>query len=138
MITDETRSCGSCPVSEAGLDDQIREIDRRLSGQLSAILHHEKFQRLEAAWRGLRYLVSQADVSPATGIEVLSLTKHELLDDLTTGKAERRVDRAEIHRQVLTQSYNIYGRPYGALLGLFSWMSPVKIRQRRLPSGHTA
>lgn len=121
MDVDETRSGHSYPVTEAGLDEQIHEIDRQLSVQLFAILHHEKFRRLEAAWRGIRYLVSQADGSSSMGIEVLSVTKRELLDDLTTGKAEMRVDRSEIHRHILTQSYTIDGKPYGALLGDFSF-----------------
>ena len=35
----------------------IAEIDRKLSEQINLILHHEEFQKLEGAWRGLQYLV---------------------------------------------------------------------------------
>src|SRR5262249_45758893 len=34
-------------------------LDNELSTRLSKIMHHPEFQRLEAAWRGLHYLVSQ-------------------------------------------------------------------------------
>lgn len=33
----------------------IAEIDLKLSQQINLILHHEEFQRLESAWRGLHY-----------------------------------------------------------------------------------
>ena len=36
----------------------ITEIDRKLSEQINQILHHEDFQQLEGAWRGLHYLVT--------------------------------------------------------------------------------
>src|SRR6185436_7170683 len=36
----------------------IAEIDRKLSEQINLILHHEEFQKLEGAWRGLQYLVA--------------------------------------------------------------------------------
>src|ERR1035438_5953660 len=37
------------------IDARIAELDKLISDQLSAILHHPEFQRLEASWRGLRY-----------------------------------------------------------------------------------
>src|SRR5438876_8292438 len=36
----------------------IGEIDKKLTQQLNAILHHEDFQKLESTWRGLNYLVN--------------------------------------------------------------------------------
>src|SRR5215831_3234795 len=34
----------------------IAAIDRKLTEQINLILHHEDFQKLEGAWRGLHYL----------------------------------------------------------------------------------
>ncbi|REN20799.1 type VI secretion system contractile sheath large subunit, partial [Mycobacterium tuberculosis] len=39
----------------------ITEIDRKLSEQINQILHHEDFQQLEGAWRGLHYLVNNTE-----------------------------------------------------------------------------
>ena len=36
------------------LKSMIAELDRKLSEQVNLILHHEDFQKLEGAWRGLR------------------------------------------------------------------------------------
>ena len=33
----------------------IAELDRKLSEQINLILHHEEFQKLEGAWRGLHH-----------------------------------------------------------------------------------
>src|SRR5688500_4622740 len=38
-------------------DNMIAEIDQKLSRQLDAIMHHEAFQKLESAWRGLKFMV---------------------------------------------------------------------------------
>src|SRR6201994_1380877 len=38
-------------------DQAIAAIDRKLSTQLNAIMHHPKFTKLEGSWRGLHYLV---------------------------------------------------------------------------------
>src|SRR3954470_6196769 len=40
------------------IESMIAEIDKRLSQQVNAILHHPDFQQVESAWRGLHYLVN--------------------------------------------------------------------------------
>ena len=104
--------------TEAMLNEQIRQIDDLLSAQLNEIMHHEKFKKLESSWRGLRYLVAQTETGPQLKIKVISLTKDEFRDDLTSGKAEMAVDRSELFRKVYQQEFNQFGgTPYGALLG---------------------
>ena len=48
-------------VSKADVDEMIAEVDRKLSLQLDAILHNTDFQKLESAWRSLKYMVDQTD-----------------------------------------------------------------------------
>jgi predicted component of type VI protein secretion system len=79
--------------TEAMLTSQIAEIDRLVSAQLNEIMHHEKFQKLEATWTGLRYLVSNTETGPMLKIRVLSIPKADLLRDLTKGRAAMGVDR---------------------------------------------
>ena len=43
----------------------IARIDGLLTRQLNAVLHHPDFQRLEASWRGLEYLVRQVPAGSA-------------------------------------------------------------------------
>src|SRR6187399_2583192 len=41
-------------VDKAFVDALIAEIDVKLSHQIDEIIHHATFQKLEAAWRGLK------------------------------------------------------------------------------------
>jgi type VI secretion system protein ImpC len=103
---------------EATLNEQIARIDEVLSAQLNEVMHHEKFKKLEASWRGLRYLVSQTETGPMLKIKVMSISKDEIMDDLTSGKAEMAVDRSNLFNKIYQEEYNQYGgTPYGALIG---------------------
>jgi hypothetical protein len=42
-------------VSNAVIDEFIAEIDQKLSAQLDAILHNPEVQKLESAWRSLKF-----------------------------------------------------------------------------------
>ena len=47
---------GTITVSEnmtVSIDKRIAEIDAMISAQLSKIMHHEQFQKIESTWRGL-------------------------------------------------------------------------------------
>jgi type VI secretion system protein ImpC len=46
----------------------IALIDQQISKQLNAIMHHEKFQKLEGTWRGLHYLVMISETSASLKI----------------------------------------------------------------------
>ncbi len=55
---------GSMTVSrdvESMINARIAQIDHLLSIQLNEILHHAAFQKLEASWRGLKYLLDQSE-----------------------------------------------------------------------------
>jgi type VI secretion system protein ImpC len=54
------------------------DIDARLTAQLRAIMHHPAFQRLEATWRGLNYLVQRAETDEAVKVRVLNTPKAEM------------------------------------------------------------
>jgi type VI secretion system protein ImpC len=64
------------------INDKIAEIDDLLSAQVNEILHHAEFQKLEASWRGLSYLVFNTETSSRLKLRLLNITKGELLKDL--------------------------------------------------------
>src|SRR5690349_21973750 len=39
----------------------IAEIDQKLTEQVNLILHNERFQQVEGAWRGLSYLINNTE-----------------------------------------------------------------------------
>jgi type VI secretion system protein ImpC len=81
---------GSVTVSrdtEAMINARIAQIDHLLSIQLNEVLHHPTFQKLEASWRGLKYLLSQSETGTQLKIRVLNVSKKDLLRDPSLIKA---------------------------------------------------
>ncbi len=94
---------------------RIAEIDRLLSAQLNEIMHHEDFQKLEASWRGLHYLVSQSETGVSLKIRVLNASKKDLLNDLERAS---EFDQSALFKKVYEDEYGIFGgAPYGTLIG---------------------
>ena len=60
------------------IESMIAAIDRKLSEQVNTILHHEDFQKLEAAWRGLHYMVTNTETDEFLKIRVMPISKQEL------------------------------------------------------------
>lgn len=65
------------------IERAITQIDQKLSEQLNAIIHHERFLKLEGSWRGLQYLVSNTETSANLKLRMLNVSKRELNRDLT-------------------------------------------------------
>jgi type VI secretion system protein ImpC len=94
---------------------RIAEIDHMLSEQLNEIMHHEDFQRLEASWRGLHYLVDKTETSTSLKIRMLNVSKKDLLKDLEKAS---EFDQSALFKAVYESEYGMYGgSPYGALIG---------------------
>src|ERR1041385_6401232 len=68
--------------TEAMLNARIAAIDQALTNQLNEIMHAEPFQKLEAAWRGLKYFVFQTETSTMLKVKVMNISKGDLLKDL--------------------------------------------------------
>ena len=97
------------------INDKIAEIDDLLSAQVNEILHNEEFQKLEASWRGLSYLVFKTETSTGLKLRLLNITKAELLKDL-----EKAVefDQSALFKKVYEEEYGTFGGfPYSCLVG---------------------
>ena len=71
----------SSVVSEdavGSIEALIAEIDQKLTEQVNLIMHHEDFQKLEGAWRGLHHLVNNTETDEMLKIRVLNITKKDL------------------------------------------------------------
>src|SRR3954464_13459297 len=67
---------------ETNIKFWIGELDKKLSAQLNEVMHHADFQRLEATWRGLHYLVHESETGENLKIRVLNVSKRDLFRDL--------------------------------------------------------
>ena len=93
----------------------VAHIDGVLNRQVNAVLHHPAFQKLEASWRGLRYLVEQVPEGENIKVRMLSATWKELGRDL-----ERAIefDQSQLFRKIYNDEFGMPGgEPFGVLLG---------------------
>lgn len=95
----------------------IAKIDSMLNLVINNILHHPAFQKLEASWRGLQYLVSQVAKSPNSQIKIrlLNISWQELSRDLTRAI---EFDQSQIFQKIYSHEFDLPGgEPFGLLIG---------------------
>ncbi len=99
------------------LEAIIAEIDRKLSEQVNLILHHEEFQKLESAWRGLHYLVNNTESDEMLKIRVMNISKKDLHKTLRKFKGAAW-DQSPIFKRLYEEEFGQFGgEPYGCLVG---------------------
>lgn len=90
----------------------IAAIDEVMSKQLSAVMQHEKFQKLEGSWRGLNHLVMNSETSTQLKLRVMNISKKELAKDL-----EKAVefDQSQTFKKIYESEFGTAGgEPYAA------------------------
>jgi type VI secretion system protein ImpC len=95
----------------------IAEIDRKLTDQVNLILHNERFQQVESAWRGLNYLVTNTETDEMLKIRVMNISKKDLGKTLKKYKGAAW-DQSPVFKKLYEQEYGqLGGEPYGCLVG---------------------
>src|SRR5688500_1015834 len=95
----------------------IAEIDKKLTDQINAVLHHPDFQQMEGTWRGLKHLVFNTESSETLKIKIFNVGKKEL------GKTLKRYpgtswDQSPVFKKIYEEEYGtIGGDPFGCLVG---------------------
>jgi len=109
------------PVKKALVDRMIAEIDARLSQQMDEIVHHPDFQSLESAWRGLQVLVERTNFRENIKIEILNVSRADLLDDFEDSP---EVMQSGLYKHIYTAEYGQFGgEPVGAIIANY-YLSP--------------
>lgn len=94
----------------------IAEIDHKLSEQINLILHHEEFQSLESAWRGLHYLVSNTETDEKLKLRFMDISKDDLRRNMKRYKGIAW-DQSPLFKQIYEEEYGqLGGEPYGCLV----------------------
>lgn len=78
----EAVSGGEPRIASSAADKIIEDFDRKLGGQLRAILEHPDLRRLEAAWRGLKLLVDRLPFRDGVHLDVLTARRQRLSETL--------------------------------------------------------
>jgi type VI secretion system protein ImpC len=106
-------------VDRAGVDVSIVAIDRALSAQVDAILHHPNFQALESAWRSLRYLIANVNFRENTEVHLLNCSKSDLIDDFEDAP---EIAKSGLYRLVYSREYGTFGgEPFGVMVSTYEF-----------------
>lgn len=93
----------------------VELLDKKISDQITAILHHPDFLKLEGSWRGLHYLVMNTITDPMLKIKLLNVSKAELAKDLAKATD---FDQSDTFKRIYTSEFGtLGGEPFGALIG---------------------
>lgn len=94
-------------------------IDQAVSKQLAAVMHHEKFQKLEGSWRGLHHLVMNSETGAGLKIKVFNATKREVFKDLDKAV---EFDQSNLFKKIYENEFGSPGgEPYASLIGDFEF-----------------
>ena len=106
-------------ATKALVDEMIADLDAKLSAQVNEILHHKDFQKLESAWRSLKYLIDNTDFRENIKINMVNISKQDLLDDFEDSP---EVPQSGLYKIVYTAEYGQFGgQPYGAMIANYDF-----------------
>ena len=68
----------AAPGDNPRKSEMVAQTDRAIAGEMRALMHHPRFQMLEAAWRGLYFLVRRLETGESLRIFLLDLPCEEV------------------------------------------------------------
>ncbi len=106
-------------VSAPLVDEMIAQIDKKISKQMDAIMHNKEFQKLESAWTSLKFLIDRTDFRENVKVEILNVSKDELLDDFEDSP---EIVKSGLYQTVYTKEYGQFGgQPYALMVGNYEF-----------------
>jgi type VI secretion system protein ImpC len=91
-------------------------VDRATSETMRAILRHERFRRVEMAWRGVEFLTRRLETDESLKLFVLDMPLAAIADDLTSAAD---LAKSTLYRRLVEETVNTPGgKPWGAILVL--------------------
>jgi len=93
----------------------ISELDHLINDQLNEIIHHPRLKKLEASWRGLWFLVIQANDEKTVKIKVLNASWSDVCKDIARAM---EFDQSQLFQKIYSDEYGISGgEPFSVLIG---------------------
>ena len=102
-------------TAKRALAERIAALDQLITKQVNAVLHTEKFQKLEASWRNLNKLVSENELSSSMKVQVFNCHRRELERDFSRAPG---FDQSLFFKHVYESEYGtLGGSPFTFLVG---------------------
>ncbi|MEO7145131.1 MAG: type VI secretion system contractile sheath large subunit [Bryobacteraceae bacterium] len=93
--------------------EMLAQIDAATTGMMRAILHRPEFQALEAAWRGLFFLIHNISTGVDLKVHILHLPKQKLAEDLLPSSDLRKTALYKI----LVKDLDVAGAQAWSIIG---------------------
>jgi type VI secretion system protein ImpC len=96
----------------------LAAVDAAIAEQMRTLLHDPEFQSLEAAWRGVQWLISNLELDETLQLHLFDVTRVELLGDIVA--AQGRIAQTGLYRTLVDRWRNgpdAHG--WSALISLF-------------------
>ncbi len=101
--------------AKRAIAERIAAIDSLVSAQVNEVLHHPKFQQLEASWRSLDRLMTENEISTSLKVRVFNVRRRELERDFARSAD---FDQSHFFKSVYEDEYGtLGGSPYSFLIG---------------------
>ena len=92
-------------------------IDATIAESMRMVLHHRDFQSIEAAWRGVHWLVSNLELGENLQVHLFDVRREELLRDIV--ESQGQLAKTGIYRALVDRSRHPSGsQGWSALVGL--------------------
>lgn len=110
------------PDTRAQTQAYLRAIDAAVAEQMRGVLHAPAFQSVEAAWRGLWWLISQLELDEDLQVHVFDVSREEWRADLDPARG-LALEQTASHAALVTRARRQPGGAAGwsALIGLQSF-----------------
>jgi len=106
-------------VNKSLVDQMLVELDKKVSAQMDEILHNADYQQMESSWRGLKLFIDRTDFRENNKVEILHVTKDELLEDFEFAP---ETSQAGLYKHVYSSGYGQFGgEPTGAIIGNYAF-----------------
>jgi type VI secretion system protein ImpC len=98
----------------------LAAVDAAIAEQMRSVLHDPGFQALEAAWRGVHWLVSNLELDENLQLHLFDVSREELLSDVVGAKGQ--IPETALHRALVDRWRNVPGtHGWSAFVGLFQF-----------------
>jgi len=98
----------------------VASVDLATAAEMRAVLHTPEFQSLEAAWRGVQWLINSLELDETLELHLFDVSREELLADVVD--AQGQLAETGLHRALADRWRNVPGaQGWSVLTALYSF-----------------
>lgn len=111
---------GGVPGDDPRQSAYLAAADTVIAAKMRALLHHPAFQQLEAAWRGVHWLITSLELGGDLQLHIIDVGRAELAADLQAAGAQWQT--SAVHQLLVDQARRAPDvHPWSVLVGDYSF-----------------